>query len=187
MDAGGFDSYPHQVASVTKLDIPDPVIHPDAVIAPGAHIYGQVEIGAESFVLFGVVIRAEFDRIVVGAETNIQDNAVLHCDEAIPCHVGNRVTIGHAAVVHGATIGDGSLIGIGARALNGSIVGQGAWLAAGSVLAEGREIPPWALGMGIPAKPVRELTEDEIRRASDGVDHYLEAADAYREIFKNLR
>lgn len=185
MDPGRCHSHPDQLTPVRQIHIPDPIIHPDAVIAPTAQIHGQVEIGAESFVLFGVAIRAEFDRVVVGAETNIQDNAVLHADEGIPCLVGNRVTVGHAAVVHGATIGDGSLIGIGARALNGSTVGPGAWLAAGSVLAEGREIPPWTLGIGVPAKPVRDLTEDEIRRANDGVDSYLELADAYREIFRD--
>ena len=164
--------------------IPDPVIHPDAVIAPGAQIHGQVEIGAETFVLFGVVIRAELAGVVIGAETNIQDNAVLHDDEDAPCRVGDRVTIGHAAVVHAATIGDGCLIGIGAKALSNSVVGHGAWLAAGSVLAEGKEIPPWTLGMGIPAKPVRDLTESEVRRANEGVDHYIELADVYRQIFK---
>lgn len=166
-----------------RPEIPEPTIHPDAVIAPGAQLHGQVEVGAECFVLFGVVIRAEFDRVLIGAETNIQDNTVIHADEGMPCLIGNRVTIGHSAVVHGATIGDGSLIGIGARALNQSVLGQGAWLAAGAVLTEGSEIPAWTLAVGIPAKPVRELTEDEIRRADDGVDSYLALADAYREIF----
>lgn len=165
--------------------IPEPRIHPDAVVAPNATVRGQVEIGAETFLLFGVVVRAELDRIVVGAETNVQDNSVLHCDEDVPCTLGNRVTVGHAAVVHGATVGDGALIGIGARALNNSILGEGAWLGAGSVLTEGKEIPPWTLALGVPAKPVRELTDDEIRRANDGVDHYLHLADAYRELFRS--
>jgi carbonic anhydrase/acetyltransferase-like protein (isoleucine patch superfamily) len=165
--------------------IPEPKIHPDAVIAPNVTVRGHVEIGAEAFLLFGVVVRAEMDRIVIGAETNIQDNSVLHCDDDVPCILGNRVTVGHAAVVHGATVGDGALIGIGAKALNSSKVGEGAWLGAGSVLAEGKEVPPWTLALGIPAKPVRELTDDEIGRANDGVDHYLELADAYRELFRS--
>ena len=140
-------------------------------------------IGEGVFVLFGVVIRAELDRIDVGAQTNIQDNSVLHCDEGIPCVLGKRVTVGHAAVVHGALVGDRCLIGIGARLLNRSRLGEGAWLASGSVLTEGKEIPPWTLGMGIPAKPVRELTEAEIERADEGVDHYQELMERYRHFF----
>lgn len=165
--------------------IPEPKVDPSALIAPGARIYGQVEIAARVFVLFGAVVRGELDRIEIGAESNVQDNAVLHCDEGVPCVVGDRVTIGHLGVVHGATVGSSALIGIGARALNGSRVGEGAWLGAGSVLPEGKEIPPWTLALGTPARVVRELTDEEIRRADEGVDHYLELAAAYREIFSN--
>lgn len=166
--------------------VPQPVIHANAVISPGSHIFGQVAIGGHSFVLFGAVIRAELDRISIGSETNIQDNAVLHCDEDVPCLVGDRVTIGHSAVVHGAVVENSVLIGIGAKALNRSTIGEGAWLAAGSVLAEGKAIPPWTLAIGVPAKPVRELTEDEIERADEGVDHYLQLAAVYREFFSKL-
>lgn len=162
--------------------IPEPDVHPTALVAPGAWVYGDVTIGAEAFVLFGAVIRAELDRIEVGARSNVQDNAVLHCDERVPCLVGERVTIGHGAIVHGAEVGDRALIGVGAKALNRSTVGEGAWLAAGSVLTEGKTIPPWTLAMGTPAEPVRDLTEAEIERANEGVDHYLELAGAYREI-----
>ncbi len=162
--------------------IPEPVIHPTAVIAPGAWIYGDVTVHADVFVLFGAAIRAELDRVEIGAGSNIQDNSVLHCDEGRPCLLGERVTVGHGAVVHGSMVGDRALIGIGAHALNGSTIGEGAWLAAGSVLAETKSVPPWTLAMGIPAKPVRELTEAEIARADEGVDHYLELAAAYREI-----
>jgi carbonic anhydrase/acetyltransferase-like protein (isoleucine patch superfamily) len=162
--------------------IPEPKIHPTALIAPGAQIYGDVTIDSDVFVLFGAVIRAELDRIEIGAESNVQDNAVLHCDEGIPCLVSERVTIGHSAVVHGAAVGPRALVGIGAKVLNRSSLGEGAWLAAGSVLAEGAAIPPWTLAMGIPAKPVRELTDEEITRSDEGVDHYLELANAYREI-----
>ena len=125
--------------------VPEPQIHPTALLAPGARVYGQVDIGPRSFILFGAVIRAELDRIIIGSETNIQDNSILHCD----------------------------------------VIGEGAWLAAGSVLTEGSEIPPWTLALGTPAKVVRDLTDDEIRRADEGVDHYMQVADAYREIFSN--
>jgi carbonic anhydrase/acetyltransferase-like protein (isoleucine patch superfamily) len=167
--------------------IPRPTIAPTAVIAPGSHISGDVTIGPETFILFGVVARAELDRIEIGARTNIQDNSVLHCDEGVPCLIGDRVTVGHSAVVHGAVVEDDALIGIGAKALNRSKVGKGALLAAGSVLAEGKEVPPYTLAMGIPAKPVRELTEEEIARTVEGVEHYNALASAYREIFANLR
>ena len=163
--------------------IPRPQIHESAVIAPGAHVYGDVTIDADVFILFGAVIRAELDRIVIGTESNIQDNCVFHCDEDLPVIIGARVTVGHSAVVHGAVVGDRALIGIGAMALNGSSIGEGAWLAAGSVLPEGKTVPPWTLAMGTPAKPMRELTEAEIAHADEGVDHYLELAAAYREIF----
>lgn len=161
---------------------PEPVIDPTVVVLPGAHIHGQVIIGPRSFVLFGAVIRADLDRIVIGSETNIQDNAVLHCDERIPCLLGDRVTVGHSAVVHGALVGDRCLVGIGALLLNRSRLGEGAWLAAGSVLAEGREIPPWTLAMGTPARPVRELTAAEIARADEGVDSYVGLLEHYRPV-----
>lgn len=162
--------------------IPEPKIHPTALIAPGTHIYGDVTIDADVFVLFGAVVRAELDRIEIGAQSNIQDHAVFHCDEGVPCVVGERVTIGHGAVIHGADIGDHALIGIGARMLNRSTIGEGAWLAAGSVLTQGSNIPARTLAMGTPAKPVRELTDEEMTRADEGVDHYLELLATYREI-----
>lgn len=155
------------------------------MVAPDAKVFGDVTVGGNTFILFGVVLRAELDRVIIGSESNIQDNTVVHCDEGIPCLIGDRVTVGHAAVVHGATVEDQALIGIGARALNRSTVGEGAILAAGSVLAEGKEIPPWTLGMGIPAKPMRDLTEAEIAKTAEGVDHYVELSVLYREIFQN--
>lgn len=163
--------------------MPEPTIHPSALVAPGAHILGDVTISAEVFVLFGAVIRGDLDRIVIGEQTNIQDNCVFHCDEGIPAIVGPRVTVGHAAVVHGAEVGAGALIGIGSHLLNRSSLGEGAWLGAGSLLAEGHSIPPWTLALGTPARPVRPLTDEEITRADQGVDHYLELAARYREIF----
>jgi len=162
-----------------------PSIHPRAFCAPGAFIYGNVTIGELAVVMFGAVLRAEEARIVIGARTNVQDNSVLHCDDGIPCLVGTDVTIGHGAVVHGATVGDHCLVGIGARALNNSVMGQGSWLAAGSLLPEGSVIPAWTLAVGTPAKAVRDLTEDEIARQRDGVATYLEYAALYRDYLEN--
>jgi carbonic anhydrase/acetyltransferase-like protein (isoleucine patch superfamily) len=161
----------------------EPVIDPTALIAPGARVHGEVTIGPRSFILYGTVIRAELDRIAVGAETNIQDNSVVHCDEGIPCLIGDRVTVGHAAVVHGASVGDRCLVGIGAILLNRSKLGEGAWLAAGSVLTEGAHIPAWTLAVGVPARALRELTEDEVARADEGVEHYLDLLESYQSTF----
>ena len=164
------------------LVLPDPSIHASAFVAPTAQVYGSVEIRAFAVVMFGAVLRAELDAIVIGEESNLQDNVVVHADLGIPTSIGRRVTVGHAAVVHGSTIGDHCLVGIGALALNGSVLGEGAWLAAGSVLPEGRSIPPWTLAVGTPAKPLRELRPDEIERQDHGVDVYLRFGATYREL-----
>jgi carbonic anhydrase/acetyltransferase-like protein (isoleucine patch superfamily) len=164
------------------LILPEPVIHPSAYVAPTARVYGAVEVGAFAVVMFGAVLRAELDRIVIGEETNLQDNVIVHSDLGIPATLGRRVTVGHAAVVHGAIIGDHCLVGIGALALNGSLLGEGAWLAAGSVLTEGSSIPPWTLAVGTPAKPLRELRPNEIERQDHGVEVYLRFGATYREL-----
>ncbi len=157
-----------------------PTIDPTAFIAPGVQIHGDVTIAARAVVMFGVVMRAEMDAILIGEETNVQDNAVFHVDEGYPLHVGRRVTVGHGAIVHGATVGDHCLVGIGSIMLNGSKLGEGAWLAAGSLLPEGREVAPWTLAAGIPARPIRDLREAEIRSQDEGVEHYLRFAAMYR-------
>ena len=159
-----------------------PVIHPAAYIASTARIFGDVVVKADAVVMFGVVIRAETERIVVGEETNIQDNSVLHADRGFPTLVGRRVTIGHLALVHGAVVGDHCLLGMGAIALNGSVMGEGSWLAAGSVLGEGKEIPPWTIAVGTPAHPLRELRPHEIQRAEMGIEEYLTLGATYRRI-----
>ena len=163
----------------------EPTIHPGAFVAPDAQIHGDVHIADGAVVLFGVVMRAEFDEIRVGSETNIQDGVVVHCDAGVPTRIGERVTVGHAAVVHGSTIGDDCLVGIGAKTLNHSALGEGAWLGAGAVLTEGSEIPPWTLALGIPARPVRQLTSEEIERQRSGVENYRTIAALYRERFRS--
>jgi carbonic anhydrase/acetyltransferase-like protein (isoleucine patch superfamily) len=162
------------------LRLANPTIDPTAFIAPGAQVHGRVTIARDAVVMFGAVLRAEFEHIAVGEESNIQDHCVLHTDEGHPCVLGNRVTVGHHAVVHGATLGDRALVGIGARALNGAVIEEGAWVASGGLVPEGKTIPAWTLAVGIPAKPIRDLTEEEIRRADEGVDHYLRFGATYR-------
>jgi carbonic anhydrase/acetyltransferase-like protein (isoleucine patch superfamily) len=181
-DAAFIPSPNLEESQLSEVTIATPRIHPDAFVAPTAVLYGDITIDRLAVIMFGVVIRSELDTVFVGAESNIQDNCVVHVDEGFPVRIGERVTVGHAVVVHGASVGDACLVGIGARALNGSKMGEGSWLAAGSILTEGKAIPPWTLAMGIPAKPVRELTEAEIAYQSDGVDHYLEFGTAYARL-----
>ncbi len=165
-----------------KIEIGTPQIHASAFVAPTAVLHGNITVARSVVIMFGTVIRAELDTVSISEESNIQDNCVIHVDAGFPVVLGSRVTVGHAAVVHGATIGSNCLVGIGSRALNGSTMGEGSWLAAGSILTEGRSVPPWTLALGTPAKPVRELTAEEIAAQSDGVDQYLAFGAAYVEL-----
>lgn len=158
-----------------------PRIHPTAFVAPGAVVVGDVTVEEEASIWFGCVLRAEEAPIHIGPRSNIQDLTVIHTDVGRPCRIGAEVTVGHRAVLHGAIVEDGSLIGIGAVLLNGAVVGAEAIVGAGAVVTEGTIIPPRTLALGIPARVVRELREDEIRRLRRDAAHYVEKARAYRE------
>lgn len=135
-----------------------------AYVHPLAFVCGDVSLGAEASVWPGAVVRGDNERIVIGAATNVQDGAVLHADPGLPCVLGAHVSVGHRAVVHGATVHDGALIGIGAIVLNGAEIGAGALVAAGAVVREGTIVPPRALVAGVPARVLRETTADEAAR-----------------------
>lgn len=156
------------------------LIDETAYVAPNATIIGQVEVGAEASIWFGCVLRGDNDPITVGPRSNVQDLSVIHTDEGVPCRIGSGVTVGHRAVLHGATIADGALIGIGAIVLNSANVGEQAVVGAGAVVTEGQEIPPRCLALGVPAKVVRELTEEELGRLKHAADHYVDRARAFR-------
>lgn len=156
-------------------------IDPDAYVAPNAVLVGQVTLGPDASVWYGCVLRGDIEPISVGARSNIQDQTVIHVDEGSPTVIGADVTIGHRAVIHGAEIGDGALIGMGAVVLSGARVGAGALVAAGSVVREGFEVPPRTLVAGVPAKVVRELDEAAQQRISANKDSYVAYARAYRE------
>ncbi|WP_177238660.1 gamma carbonic anhydrase family protein [Pseudonocardia ammonioxydans] len=143
------------------IDGRSPDVHPDAWIAPGAVLAGDVTVGAESGVWYTCVIRSEFAPIVVGARTNVQDGTVIHADPGFPATIGDGVTIGHRAVVHGCTVEDDVLVGMGAVLMNGVHVGSGSLIAAGAVLTQGTVVPPGSLVAGVPGKVRRELTEQE--------------------------
>ncbi|MGW5363382.1 gamma carbonic anhydrase family protein [Actinopolymorpha pittospori] len=138
-----------------------PAVAGGAWVAPGATVVGRVEIADGASVWYCAVIRADLERIVVGAGSNVQDGAVLHADPGVPTLVGAGVSIGHGAVVHGCVVEDDCLIGIRAAVLNGARVGAGSLVAAGAVVLEGTDIPPRSLVVGVPGKVRRQLTEEE--------------------------
>lgn len=160
-------------------------IHPTVFIAETATVIGDVSIGKDSSVWFSAVLRGDAASITVGEGTNIQDNAVIHVDRGEPTTVGKRVTIGHGAIVHSATVQDHVLVGMGAIILSGAVIGSHSIIAAGSVVPEGREIPPRSMVMGVPGKVVRHVTDEEVAKIENGADHYMERAKNYwRGIYK---
>ena len=148
---------------IYALDGITPTIAPSAWVAEEATLIGKVVIEAEASIWFGAVIRGDSEEIRVGAGTNVQENSVLHTDMGYPLTIGTNCTIGHKAMLHGCTIGDGTLIGMGATVLNGAKIGRGCLIGACALITEGKEIPDGSLVMGAPGKVVRQL--DETARA----------------------
>ncbi|MFE6965908.1 gamma carbonic anhydrase family protein [Agromyces sp. NPDC057679] len=152
---------------IVLAGIPAPVIADSAFVAPGAVIVGDVRLEAGSSVWYNAVLRAEAEPIVLGADSNLQDTVVCHVDAGYPLTVGRGVSVGHGAVLHGCTVEDDCLIGMGATVLNGAVIGEGSLVAAGAVVLEGTVVPPGSLVAGVPAKVRRELSDaerDGIRR-----------------------
>lgn len=141
-------------------------------IAPGARVIGRVEIATQVSIWYNCVVRGDVDFIRIGTGTNIQDGSVLHEDEGFPLIIGDRVTVGHNAILHGCTIGDGAFIGMGAIVLSGAVVGPEAVVAAGALVLQGQEIPAGSLALGSPAKVVRELSRAEISKFQSAADRY---------------
>jgi len=163
-------------------------IHPDAFIHPEAFVCGDVTLGAGASVWPGAVIRGDSAPVSIGESSNVQDGVIIHVDPGLPCTVGARVTIGHRAVVHGATVEDDCLIAIGAIVLNRVVVGRGSLVGAGAVCSEGMVIPPHSLVLGIPARVVRTMDETLRARAAHGVEAYLELSKRHRRgEFERLR
>jgi len=158
-----------------------PKVAPSAYIDPGAHVIGDVVIGERSSIWPGAVLRGDTAPIRIGDEVSIQDNSVLHADIGLPLTIGNRVTVGHLVMLHGCTIEDDTLIGIGSIILNGAKIGKGSVVAAGALVPEGMEVPPSTLVMGVPAKVKRAVTVEEQERFAEGVRHYVQKAAVYRE------
>jgi carbonic anhydrase/acetyltransferase-like protein (isoleucine patch superfamily) len=158
-----------------------PDVAAEAFVADGATLVGAVTVRAGASVWFGAVVRADGSSIRIGRDSNVQDGCVLHSDPSFPVVVGDRVSIGHRAVVHGCTVEDEVLVGMGAVLLNGSVVGRGSLVAAGAVLREGTVVPPGSLVAGVPARVRRDVTDAERERMRSGAESYVVRARRYRE------
>jgi len=157
----------------------EPRLAEGVYVAPTAVVIGRVTLGEYASVWSGAVLRGDINDIIIGAYTNIQDLTVGHVEEDTPLTLGAYVTVGHAAVLHACTVGDGALIGMGAIILNGASVGEGAVLGAGSLLPPGKHIPAHTLALGSPARPLRELTADEVAHNRHWAEEYARLAGRY--------
>ncbi|MFD5271406.1 gamma carbonic anhydrase family protein [Streptomyces sp. NPDC058335] len=160
----------------------EPKVDEEAFVAPTSSVIGDVTLAAGASVWYGAVLRGDVERISVGAQSNIQDNCTLHADPGFPVTIGERVSVGHNAVVHGASVGDDCLIGMGATVLNGAVIGAGSLVAAQALVPQGMEVPPGSLVAGVPAKIRRELTEEERQGVTLNGTLYADLAKAHGEI-----
>lgn len=158
-----------------------PRLHPDSWVAPNASIIGQVSLAAHASVWYSATLRAEMEPIEIGTDTNIQDGVTIHVDKEFPCRIGARVSVGHNAVLHGCTIEDDSLIGMGAIVLNGAVVGAGSLVAAGAVIPQGMVVPPRSLVSGVPGRVRRGLSEVEINNNRHNAAVYRRLSDVHRD------
>lgn len=157
-----------------------PQIADSAWVADSAEVMGDVVLGEQVSLWFGVVARGDTAAIRIGSQTNIQDLSVLHADVGMPLTIGSGVTVGHKAMLHGCTVGDDSLIGIGAVVLNGAKIGKGCLVGAGSLVTEGKEFPDGSMIMGTPAKVVRQLTPEQLQSLRDSARHYVANAQRFK-------
>ena len=156
-----------------------PKIGQRVFVAESAYVVGDVEVGDDSSIWFNAVIRAEAESIKIGSETSIQDCCVLHTDAGHKVTVGDRVTVGHGAILHGCQIASNCIIGIGARILNGAKVGEWCIIGSGAVVTEGSEVPAYSLALGVPARVVRSITEDDKKMIINSATAYLKLKDLY--------
>lgn len=166
--------------AIYELDGIAPTISESAWVAESSQIIGDVELSDDANVWFGVVIRGDNELIRVGRRTNIQDACVLHSDPGFPLTLGEDVTVGHKAMLHGCTIGDGCLIGIGAIVLNGAKIGKNCLVGAGSLVTEGKEFPAGSMIFGSPAKAVRQLSAEQLDGLRLMAHHYVDNARRFR-------
>ncbi len=172
--------------AIYQLDDDVPEVPASAWVADSAQVMGKVTLAEHASVWYGAVIRGDNDRISVGRNSNVQDASVLHTDHDTPLTIGDNVTIGHQVVLHGCTIGDGSLVGIGSVVLNRARIGRNSIVGAGSLVPEGKEFPDGVLLVGSPARVVRELTPAQIERLRFSSQHYVEQQQRHRRTLVRL-
>jgi carbonic anhydrase/acetyltransferase-like protein (isoleucine patch superfamily) len=169
---------------IYSLGEKQPQLGDDAWVAPNATVIGDVRLGANASIWWNATLRGDNDPIHIGENSNIQDGSVLHTDEGVPMHIGANVTVGHLVMLHGCTVGDGSLIGIGSIVLNGAVIGKNSIVGANTLIPEGKTYPDRVLIVGSPGKVVRELSDEEVGRLSHAADHYVNNARRYRTTLK---
>ena len=167
--------------AIYRLGDERPTLADSAWVADSAQLIGRVTLAAEASVWFGAVLRGDNEPLIVGRGSNVQENTVMHADEGFPVLIGEGVTIGHQVMLHGCTVGDGSLIGIQSIVLNGARIGKNCLVGAGSLVTEGKTFPDGVLIVGRPAKAVRELTPEQIEDLRWSARHYVERARLFRE------
>ena len=172
--------------AIYELDGKSPELGADVWIADSAQVIGGVTLGDNASVWFGAVVRGDTDTIRIGRNSNVQDLAVLHADFGQPLTIGENVTVGHQVMLHGCTIGDGSLIGIQAVVLNGAKIGRNCIVGAGSVVTEGKEFPDNSLIIGAPAKVVRTLDDEAARKLAQSAEHYVGNARRFSRGLKKI-
>ncbi len=172
--------------AIYELEGKQPQVASSAWVADSAQVMGAVNIAADASVWFGSVLRGDTETIEIGEGSNIQDGSVLHADHGKPLVVGKNVTVGHMVMLHGCTIGDESLIGIGAVVLNGAKIGKNCLVGAGSLVTEGKEFPDGSMIMGSPAKVVRELSPEQIEGLRQSAKHYVTNAHRFQSTLKKI-
>ncbi|OUD10846.1 gamma carbonic anhydrase family protein [Marivivens niveibacter] len=171
---------------IYELDGIAPEIADDAWVAPDANVIGKITLGPRSSVWFGVTLRGDNERITIGEGSNVQELTALHTDMGFPLTVGKNCTIGHKAMLHGCTIGDNTLVGMGAQVMNGAKVGKNCLIGAGALITEGKEIPDGSLVMGAPGKVVRQLDDAAIAKLENSALNYQANAARFRDGLKAL-
>ena len=171
---------------IYSIDGHAPSFSQGAWAAPSADLIGDVRLGARASIWFGAVIRADNTPIIIGAQSNVQDGAVGHSDPGAPLVIGDGVTVGHQAILHGCTVNDGALIGMGARILNGAAIGARCLVGAGALVTEGKVFEPQMLIVGSPARAIRPLTEQEVAALALSAAHYADKASHYATALREL-
>lgn len=172
--------------AIYELDGVAPRLEQGAWVAESAQVIGNVHLGENASVWFGAVLRGDTDHLHVGKNSNIQDGSVLHADEGVPLHLGDNVTVGHQVMLHGCTVGDGSLIGIQSVILNRAKIGKNSIVGAGSVVTEGKEFPDNALILGAPARVVKILDDAAAERLKHAAEHYVENSRRFAKGLKRI-